>query len=975
MESKTSLNSFVVIFHLLKFDFIPKRKLTLFFIGVFIISLITTVMTGYVTGIQQKNYFFPESDDVLVLFDRKASTPITGFIEENFAYDLRKIDGIEATSPEIYSTGVISDVDRPAILHGITKDYLSIHPLNMIDGVNILEKNISNLDSVMIGVKLASILDLKVNSKIHFNSALKETSRTFTVAGIFQTNSAADEEIFTSIDNALGFSWVPVGFVTLIQVKFNTNIILKSKILSYISNIVSNQFKIITKPSLETINVNDLDIKVYGFNNRILLNFRSEADLFDLALPFGSYKIVISSNSDDFVNSFDYFALKNSTIITPLSVGYDTYNLSLSVFYDNKIQPNFKISVLDQINNRIIYDHVIIDIENLVLSLKSNRDYFISVSNNIMEQRFFYSAIDHRNLTIILDTGLTFQVTNSTTTEQITDFSISVFNSTDNQPIDINNRVIAEKNYIKLQPGEYFVNVSKGFFSSFYNVLIDKIQPLFQNFILGYLNITYVPQGTSGELLEWEIYDNNSLIMNDSSTGNITFILQSYHNYLVKLFYKTQINTFSLYPDISTTYNISLQDSYTINLYIFNGTEKSFPGIESALITLSTGPSLSPDASGFAQITLNEMNIFDINITYLNYTTSIFITDLEQYSNLIMIPIGDQIHIVLYSKTENNETLPNQNIKLVIVSLFNQDIFEFSTNENGVFELFLPVTPKIGISTLYSEYYFFAAFSTYVELNLTFPTFADLFIDSFDIEDQIISDVFVQLFFESENSFNLLHEGFTDNTGHLLFLNILQGNYKYIATYRDLTQEGYFSITNSSISFSITFFINIVNIKGQEYLHFNAFRNIKIDNPSEYIQSFLSTTLGIFLITMIITVFITIFLMFLSIESIITFPLYQHKDDINSLRMAGGTNFQIATVLSLKLAYYSFFGSLLGVISSSVILFSISSIGTSNFGGLIFQPIVNPFFSLLTISFIFLITFIISFNYLVRRLLPDLVKS
>ena len=187
-----------VIISLFRFNFIPKRKLSLFFIGVFIISLITTVMTGYVTGIQQKNYFFPATNDVVVLFDRKATTPITGFIESTFASDLKMIDGVEITSPEIYSTGVIADVNKPAILHGITTNYLAIHPVKILKGQNIFSSNITNLDSVMVGVKLANLLNLKVNSTVHFTSALKELSRTFTVAGIFQTNSPADDEMLST---------------------------------------------------------------------------------------------------------------------------------------------------------------------------------------------------------------------------------------------------------------------------------------------------------------------------------------------------------------------------------------------------------------------------------------------------------------------------------------------------------------------------------------------------------------------------------------------------------------------------------------------------------------------------------------------------------------------------------------------------------------------------------------------------------
>ena len=236
-----------------------------------------------------------------------------------------------------------------------------------------------------------------------------------------------------------------------------------------------------------------------------------------------------------------------------------------------------------------------------------------------------------------------------------------------------------------------------------------------------------------------------------------------------------------------------------------------------------------------------------------------------------------------------------------------------------------------------------------------------------------MSNVFMELHVKSDNV-NLVYRGYTNNDGLVKFLYVVQGNYTIDASFRDLVQQEHLTINQSMSNYYLQFYINIKTINENNYLHYNAFRQIKIDNPSQYVQTFLQSTFSIFVITMLIAVFITIFFMFLSMESIITFPLYQHKSDINSLRLLGASKQQISIVLSLKLAYYSFFASFLGIITSTVLLFSVSSIGSSNFGGLIFSPKIDPIFTIISVIFIFVITFIISYNYLQRSLLPILGK-
>ena len=285
--------------------------------------------------------------------------------------------------------------------------------------------------------------------------------------------------------------------------------------------------------------------------------------------------------------------------------------------------------------------------------------------------------------------------------------------------------------------------------------------------------------------------------------------------------------------------------------------------------------------------------------------------------------------------------------------------------------MYIPLSRSIGIITYDSEYYFDARQPLYKEVTIVFPPTININVFALDINNVKMINVYFELHLISNNQ-TITYRGFTNSDGVLKLLNVLEGNYTVVASFKDLVQDGTFSINNMTKDYSLKFFISFTNYNQLDFLHLNAFRNIKIENPSQYVQTFLQSTFSI--ITMIIGVFITIFLMFLSMESIITFPLYQHRSDINTLRLIGASNQQISLVVSLKLAIYSFIGSLLGILSSNIVLFSVSSVGNSNFGGLIFSPKFSPSLTLLSVLFIFVMTFIISYLYLLRSLLPSFSK-
>ena len=975
MTNSTKLKEGKIILTLIRFNFIPKRKLSLFFIGVFIISLITTVMTGYVTGIQQKNYFFAPSNDVLILYDKKATTPITGYIEDSFVKDLPKINGIISVSPEIYSTGVITGVDKPAILHGITKTFLDIHPLKVLSGTNIFETNVTTLNNIMIGYKLSKLLDLKVNSSIHFNSALKEVSRTFVIAGIFRTNSPVDDELLSSMDNAIGFSWVPSGFVTLVQVKFNPSIITKSAIETLVSNPIINYFKVTQNGSI-SFSVLDYNIKVYNSNNRLVDNFYLNSSDFNLSLPFGSYNITVYSASQDFINNFNYYAKErlNHPILLPIK--YDYRNLSLRVFYNNQFLSTFNLTISEQYSGIKLFNNTVTSSIPLIIPLRTNRYYVLTVNNGINAKRFNYHSSQDENITVILNTGFFFQVFNSSTKGVINNFNFSVYNATTLASIHYLETVYQGKFFVEIDPGSYLVKVVDGSFSGFYNVTVNPYgDPAFHQFNLGYVNVTFIPHGTNGTILHWQIYDNNTLIASHSSVDNSTFQIQSSHTYLIQVQFQSQTNQFLLDPQESEYQDVYFNNSYNVSFLVFNGSDKDMKGLESAKIEFSNGSTFFTNSSGLVSIPLQQMTVTTIYVSYLNYTYTINLSNLNQYQETIKLPVGNKIHLVIYSYSEQHILRAYQPFILFISSLTNQlTTINEQTPYNGIYDIYLPLSKTIGIITFNSENYFIGTTPSYVEVNLVFPPLMNINVIPLDINGLRMSNVYIMLH-NLDTGQNIDFRGYTDSSGVLKIMYVLQGNYSVTASYKDLVQTTTFNINDPNLNYYVHFYINVVSLNANDYLHFNSFRNVKIQNPSQYVQTFLQSTFSIFLVTMIIAVFITILLMFLSMESIITFPLFQHKADIHSLQLLGASDNQLAIVLSLRLAYYSFFASFFGILTSYFILFSVSSIGSSNIGGLIFSPQFNPFITILSVVFIFIITFIISFFYLKRSLLPTLNKS
>ncbi|MHA2367007.1 MAG: FtsX-like permease family protein, partial [Candidatus Hodarchaeales archaeon] len=207
----------------------------------------------------------------------------------------------------------------------------------------------------------------------------------------------------------------------------------------------------------------------------------------------------------------------------------------------------------------------------------------------------------------------------------------------------------------------------------------------------------------------------------------------------------------------------------------------------------------------------------------------------------------------------------------------------------------------------------------------------------------------------------------TDNKGFVNIENIHWGNYKIEVTYETLFQVRKLPITQNETEATIIIAVDILSYLKSRDFRWNSFREVKINNASEFMDDFFQTTFRVYLVTLTIGILITILLSLFSIISVITFPLFQHQKEIMILELIGATKTDIATSISLKLGMYGGMASIIGIIISEILLQLISSLNSTNIAGIIFYPIFDPINILIMIIIITIFIFVISWIEINRK--------
>jgi ABC-type lipoprotein release transport system permease subunit len=221
----------ILVFKYLK----RQRILTLLFIitlSSMLFSITALSLLGFYKGFTA---YLGEGDDIVVIYDKKSSTPFTGLVPAYLAEKISNLNGVLAASPEVIIPCIIKS--KTTFLRGIIpKEFTKLNRLTIIEGVML---EIKDLNSAIVGKKVAERLGLKLNDTILILGVLTDRYLELKIKGIFVSNSPIDDEILAPLYVGQWLRGTDYGYVTLIRFKIDRNIITPSIIYEEIAKEVS----------------------------------------------------------------------------------------------------------------------------------------------------------------------------------------------------------------------------------------------------------------------------------------------------------------------------------------------------------------------------------------------------------------------------------------------------------------------------------------------------------------------------------------------------------------------------------------------------------------------------------------------------------------------------------------------------------------------------------------------------------------
>ncbi len=218
------------------FRYLRRQRIFILALILVMASILFTITAFSLLGFYRGfNAYVGEEENIIAIYDKQSRTPFTGLVPTYLAERISAIDGVLASSPEVLVPCYLKD--EAIFLRGIVpKQFTELNQLNMLDG-DMLELN--DLNSMIVGKRLAEKLKLKTGDKALILGIATDRYAEVQIKGIFESHTAMDDEVLTPLYVGQWFR-VDYGYVTLIRFKIDRSIISPAMIFEEVSKEASN---------------------------------------------------------------------------------------------------------------------------------------------------------------------------------------------------------------------------------------------------------------------------------------------------------------------------------------------------------------------------------------------------------------------------------------------------------------------------------------------------------------------------------------------------------------------------------------------------------------------------------------------------------------------------------------------------------------------------------------------------------------
>ena len=183
---KNRYSSFVLV----RVNMLKKNELWLFLVGILLVSIIGTTVGSFSLGITEKEFYFGKEDDILIITQPGASTPLTSRVPFYIEEDLESISGITNISAETLGLCIISNHENTVVtVRGVTEDYNDLSLVQIASGKWLYndennENEVNSFVGVVAGNSIAKQLGLSVNDHLLLSSSIADIGLELIVKGI-----------------------------------------------------------------------------------------------------------------------------------------------------------------------------------------------------------------------------------------------------------------------------------------------------------------------------------------------------------------------------------------------------------------------------------------------------------------------------------------------------------------------------------------------------------------------------------------------------------------------------------------------------------------------------------------------------------------------------------------------------------------------------------------------------------------------
>jgi len=214
------------------FNYLQRQHFVTLMIILFLASALFSITAlGFFGVYKSFNAYLGEEENIIAIYDKKSRTPFTGLVPTYLAERISSVEGVLASSPEVVIPCIVKG--KSVFLRGVVPDDLyRLNPLAILNGIP-LQLNDTNF--AMVGKSLGKELSLTTSDKILVVGALSRQFIELEIKGVYESNTALDEEIIAPLYVGQWLRGTDYGLVTIIRAKIDRSKISPAQIYQIVA--------------------------------------------------------------------------------------------------------------------------------------------------------------------------------------------------------------------------------------------------------------------------------------------------------------------------------------------------------------------------------------------------------------------------------------------------------------------------------------------------------------------------------------------------------------------------------------------------------------------------------------------------------------------------------------------------------------------------------------------------------------------